>query len=217
MSTRRWLLGIPVVLAACWVFLWLNFHLVHDPMPIHFGPRGRPDSWATKSLGAAFALVGLGPGMLLLTGLAGVGITRLTADGAGERQRMLAREISPALAAYLFWLSAVIAVDVTGSLLGHHGPLGVLILVGGIILATGMFMWQLVRLHRRVDTVHPPSDADRRGRWGFFYDPEEPQMLVPREDGMNLAFNMARPGAWGVLGALLAIPTLITLLVFLAG
>ena len=217
MRTRTWYIGIPVVVAACWFFLWSTFHLVPDPMPIHIGPDGEPDGWTTKSLGSAFALVGFAPGIILLAGAGTVGLTRATAQDAGERQRMIAREMNPPVAAWLFWLATIIAVDVTGSLLGHSGPLTLLLMVGAMVLATVVFVRRMVHVHHRVDAAHPPSEKDRRGRWGVYYDPADPEMFMQIEDGMNMALNMARPGSWALVAGLLSVPTLIIVLAALAG
>ncbi|MDO5512707.1 DUF1648 domain-containing protein [Corynebacterium sp.] len=217
MSTRTWYLGIPAVVAVCLGYLWVNFHLVPDPMPVHFGPRGEPDAWATKSFASAAGLVALGPGLTLVTGVMSAGIIHAVAKEAGERQQMMSREINPLLASYLFWLSTVLAVAVTGSLLGHSGPLSVLLLIGLLVLVTVVFLWQLVRMHRRVDAAYPPSEKDRRGRWGFYWDPEDPEVFVSLEGGMNTSLNVARPAAWGILALLLALPALAIILAVLAG
>ena len=217
MSARTWYLGIPAAVAVCLVYLWVNFHLVPDPMPVHFGPRGEPDGWATKSFGSAVALVALGPGIVLLTGAASAGLTHAVAQDAGERQQMLSREIMPPLAAWLFWIATVISVGVTGSLLGHHGPLSSLFMVGSLVLVTVVFARQMVQVHRRVDAAYPPSEKDRRGRWGFYYDRDNPEVLVSLENGMNTALNLARPAAWAILAGLLVVPALLIVLVSVAG
>ncbi|MDO5671003.1 MAG: DUF1648 domain-containing protein [Corynebacterium sp.] len=217
MSARTWYLGIPAVVAVCLTYLWMNFHLVPDPMPIHFGPRGEPDGWATKSFGSATSLIALGPGIMLLTGAASAGVTHAVAQDAGERQQMLSKEMNPPLAAWLFWIATIIAVGVTGSLLGHHGPLGTLLLVGSLVLVTVVFGWQMVRVYRRVDAAYPPTEKDRRGRWGFYYNPDDPEVLVSLENGMSTTLNFARPAAWAIIGGLLIVPALLIVLVAVAG
>lgn len=217
MRTGGRYLGIGAVIAACWFWLWTNFHLVPDPMPVHVGPRGEPDAWATKSLGTALTLTALGPVMLLLSGLACTGLVTLAAREAGERQQILARGINPLLATYLFWLATVIAVGVTASLLGHHRPLGTLLMIGGLVLATGVFIVRLVRLQRRVNAVHPPGEKERRTRFGFYFNPDDPDTLVSLENGMTTTLNLARSGAWAVLAVLLALPLFAVILALLAG
>lgn len=217
MSTRTWFIGIPAVVAVCLIFLWVNFHLVPDPMPIHIGPSGEPDSWTRKSFGSAVVLISLAPAMLLLTGAASAGLTYAVARDAGERQRMLAREMMPSLAAWMFWMASGIAVGVTGSLLGHSGPLSSLVLVGFLLVVTAVFAWQMVRMRRRVDAQFPPGEREQRARFGFYYNPDDPETFVSLEIGLNTTLNFARPGAWAVLAGLLAVPTLIVILAVVAG
>lgn len=217
MRVWGWYLGIAAVLAACWFWLWTNFHLVPDPMPVHFTLGGEPDAWATKSFPSALSLTGLPAVILTAVGAASVGLTFATAREAGERQQLLAAELGPALSRWFFWLTALITVAVTASLLGHHGPLASLLLFGGLILSTVFFVVRLVRAQRRVNASHPPGEKERRARFGFYFNPDDPETVVSLENGMTTTLNFARPGAWGILAALLALPVFAILLGLLAG
>lgn len=203
MRVRGWYLGILAVLAACWGYLVLNFHLVADPMPTHFGLGGEPDGWSRKSLGTALGLVGMGPVILAVVGAGVSGLNHATARDAGERQQMSARLMNPVIAAWLFTLASLIAVGVTAGLLGHHGPLLSWSLLGGILLSTVVMAWRMRLVSRAVDAAHPPEEKEKRTRWGFYFNPEDPETMVSLENGSYTTLNFARPGAWGILAMLL--------------
>ena len=42
----------------------------------------------------------------------------------------------------------------------------------------------------------------------FYYNPDEPRLLVAKRYGAPWTFNFARPMAWVIVGAILATPTL---------
>ncbi len=217
MRVWGWYLGIGAVLASCWFWLWTNFHLVPDPMPVHVTLDGQPDAWATKSLPSAFSLTGLPTIMLAVVGAAAVGLTSLTAQEAGERQTMISAGLGPALSRWIFWISTLTVVAITTSLLGHHGPLSSLLLIGGFTLSTVFLVLRLRRLYRRVSAVYPPGEKEQQARFGFYWNRNDPDTVVSLENGMITTLNLARPGAWGILVLLLALPTLAIILGLLAG
>lgn len=203
MRVWGWYLGILAVLLGCWGYLVLNFHLVPDPMPTHFGLDGHPDGWSRKSLGTALGLAGMGPLILLVVGAGVSGLNNATARDAGERQQLSARLMSPVIAAWLFVLAAFIAIGVTAGLLGHHGPVVSWGLLGGILLATVVMAWRMRLVSRTVDAAHPPEGKEKRTRWGFYWNPDDPETMVSLENGSYTTLNFARPGAWGILAMLL--------------
>lgn len=217
MNIRGWFLGMAAVLAASWAFLAASFHLVPDPMPVHFGADGQPDGWEPKSLPGALALTGLPTFMLAFSGVASVGIIQLTAREAGERQRLLGRTVAAALARLFFWLTVILTVGITVSLLGHHGPLLPVLLIGGGALSLVGFAVQLSRGYRTVGATHPPGEKERHMRFGFYWNADDPDTVVSLENGMTTTLNFARPAAWGILALLLAPPTLAVILAIVAG
>jgi uncharacterized membrane protein len=212
-----WYLGILAVVLGCWGYLILNFHLVPDPMPTHFGPGGEADGWSRKSLGTALGLVGMGPVTLLVVGAGASGLNHALAREAGERQQLSARLMSPVLAAWLFVLATLIAVGVTVSLLGHHGPLTTWGLLGGMVLATVVMAWRIYLVNRAVDTAHPPGEKEKSSRWGFYFNPDDPETMVSLENGSYTTLNFARPGAWGILAMLLGPMIVLVIVAAVAG
>lgn len=203
MRVWGWYLGILAVLLGCWGYLSLNFHLVPDPMPTHFGMDGQPDGWSRKSLGTALGLVGMGPLILLVVGAGVSGLNHAIARDAGERQQLSARLMHPVLAAWLFAVATLLTVGVTLSLVGHHGPLVSWGLMGGILLATGAMAWRMRQIGRAVNAAYPPEEKEKRTRWGFYFNPDDPETIVSLENGSYTTLNFARPGAWGILAMLL--------------
>lgn len=217
MRVRGWYLGILAVLLCCWGYLVFNFHLVADPMPTHFGLGGEPDGWSRKSLGTALGLVGMGPVILAVVGAGVTGLNHVTARDSGQRQQLSARLMGPVIAAWLFVLAALIAVGVTVSLFGHHGPLVSWGLLGGILLATGVMAWRMRLVGRTVNAAYPPEGKEKRTRWGFYFNPDDPETMVSLENGSYTTLNFARPGAWGILAMLLGPVIVLVTVAALAG
>lgn len=217
MRTGGWYLGLLAVLVGCWAYVWNNFHLVPDPMPVHYGPGGEPDAFEARSLRGAVIHIALGPVMIAAAGAAAAGIIHATAQQAGARQKALAARLNPAVARFMALVGAGIAVAVTLSLLGWHGPFMTATMIGLPILLCIDLGLSLSRVYRKVNAEYPPGEKEKRVRYGIYYNADDPETLVSLENGMSTTLNFARPGAWALLAALLAPVVLITVLALLAG
>jgi uncharacterized membrane protein len=55
-------------------------------------------------------------------------------------------------------------------------------------------------------TVHDPIDDSTNYKFGFYHNPDDKRILVPKRlRFMGYTFNFARPESWVIVGAILAI------------
>jgi uncharacterized membrane protein len=213
-----WLLyllaALPPLIAA--VALGVSYDDIPDPMPVHWGFTGEPDSWEPKSMGTVLAGILLGPGICVTVLLCSAGLVKLESGNAfgpgGARTATDAlrswhelRVMQPLLGWYTVWLS----LSLTAMMVGLNGPwawlgggvAGWLDALGrvGMVAATG---WLLVVMGRRGDeiaAVYPPADGRRR-KWLICVDaPGIDSIMVAGSNGSNYTFNTATRG--GRIGA----------------
>lgn len=225
-----WYLGILAVICLSLGALWAGFGAVPDPMPVHWGPAGEPDRFTDKSLGSAFGLVALGPGILLVTGAGSAAMINWRAREADNayptrtareinRARLSANLQQPVLGAWMLLLAALVTFAVTGSLLGWlSGYLSTVVIFGGVLATMVWFFLRMRKVTLRVDETHPPEEPGQKLKWGMiYYNPDDERAVVDLEGGSMTTFNFARPAAWGILAALLAPMALIVVLAVVAG
>ena len=46
----------------------------------------------------------------------------------------------------------------------------------------------------------------------FYYNPDDPRLIVPNWTGLPFTLNFARPAAWAISGTILAIVTVLAVL-----
>ena len=116
-----------------------------------------------------------------------------------------------ALAGLLFWLGFFFSNCVLRSVAG--GIASVVVLLAVLL---GCAFWQQKTLHKLEDsvaevTVEAVPERDSKWKWGCYYDPADPRILVPkRVASMGWTINLGRPagkaifaGIWVLIAAIL--------------
>lgn len=218
-----WYGALAAVTAVALAVLWAGFDSIPDPMPVHWGPGGQPDSFVDKSMGAVLTLVGLGPTVLVAAGAGSAALIQSQARDAGfpergarelNRRRLGANLQQPALGALMFGLGSLVVASMTGSLLGWVGGVSLsVLLIGGVLVLLGWFFLRVRRIGEYLDEVYPPENPRERLKWGMFYfNPDDERTVIEMDGAGMTTFNFARPAAWGILGALLAPMVLVVVL-----
>ncbi|MGI5230602.1 DUF1648 domain-containing protein [Actinoallomurus sp. CA-142502] len=220
-----WPWAVPaVVLALATVIIGI---VAYPDMParlaMHFGPAGRPDRYAAKSFVSAFGpVVTQVASTILLLAVAGAALhsrAQLDAEDpqAAPRHRQFVAATTRALlvlaactgVTFLFgslanWqlisppASVVTALNVVPGVLGAAAVLVVAIRFG----QGGSRLRLAGSAAGRARTVN--REDDRLYRLGiFYYNPDDPAMLVPKRFGIGWTLNMARPATWVIFGLLL--------------
>lgn len=218
----KWV-GATAASTAVMVAVLVTFYYpqLPDPMPVHWNAAGQPDNFEPKSLGRFLGLTLLGPGILLLSMVATMGLisvqsTSITSMGGAKTPEEAHRTwhsyriVQGNMGWYLFLLNLLIMVMLTRSYGGNTSRFEVPLGLGLILVLTGVFIVQQLRQQREVEKEYP-RPADEQGKWwGMFYnDPADPRILVDTGSGSNFTFNIGRPLGRVLAVLLLGLPVLL--------
>ena len=181
--------------------MYLNAHWADIPQrfPIHFNVHGNPDGWSTKTVKGVYGILFLGglQQCLFLFLIYGIKTGTRRAVPGSPRMRFMKANIWMLL--ILQWLLGILFGCI--SLLPILGSKPAGWLIGGFTIAlVGIvmgFTFYMVKLQAQ------PSDSentpDSSWIWGgmFYYNPEDPALLVEKRFGIGYTFNMANRISWG--------------------
>ena len=210
-----WELLHVVVVASLAAFALLAYDRLPDQIPMHAGLDGTVNSYAEKSLGSVMF-----PAMVA----AFMGATMAFAHWAILRSKRPIDPAAPATSALAYGLFArieslvllvgglvlniVMGVSFFLSTMGTItlGTAGVLITIA-TLLFTGAEIWVSVVLGqsgsrmaaelRTTDEVSRDDDAFWKAG-GFYFNPNDPSIFVPKRFGVGWTINCASPAAWAV-------------------
>jgi len=171
--------------------------------PIHWGFDGQPNGWSTRSLGGVF-------GPLLLGAAICAALTAfrlLPLRSAGQRAALRVNLVAE------YCIALAIGVSVW-----HPGePPNFRILVFGILFPSILVALLAVRFARRApEAGHSQPQSANPWRAGVFYvNADDPALWVPKRTGLGWTLNFARPLAWVVMAAILAVAAGIPLVAML--
>lgn len=218
----KWV-GATVASTAVMLAVLVTFYYpqLPDPMPVHWNAAGQPDNFEPKSLGRFLGLTMLGPGILILTMLATMGMvslqsTSVTGMGGAKtpaeahRTWHSYRIVQGNMGWYLFVLNLLILLMLARSYGGNASrfelPLSMVLIFG----LTALFIAQQLRQQREVEKQYPrPAEEQAKWRGIFYHDPEDPRLLVDTGSGSNFTFNIGRPAGKALAGLLLGFPVLL--------
>lgn len=218
------------LLAASAAYLWAHWQQIPLRFPVHWGLSGMPNRWAVRDAASVyFPLLSMAVALLPLTLLL-YGIThwvrQIHAGGlAGARESRFRRTASVIL------LAAEYSIALQGSWIALH-PLLPNPRLGGVagavmlllpLLVVIIAVIALVRLGQggsrsvsaaesQPTSAEPVGDRtdDRYWRLGVFYfNRDDPAVLVEKRFGIGYTVNFARPMSWTIL---LVIALLVALL-----
>ena len=217
--------GPFLVLAAAALCLWLNWDRIPATIAIHWGARGLPNGWASKSVLSVFG--GLFIGILVCLLLGSLcwaivhGVRRINSSGsAAVREARFVRAISFVLVGAEYWAALLVGLLALAALRqDQHRPLD---MFGAIIVAETLFVGSILylcyrtgqggsRLRTASDTAKPnPDDEPVGGRtpdecWKlglFYFNSDDPALFVEKRFGVGWTLNFANPRCWLVIGAI---------------
>ncbi|HWF19656.1 MAG TPA: DUF5808 domain-containing protein [Verrucomicrobiae bacterium] len=217
--------GPFLILAVFAICLWLNWDRVPARFPIHWGLDGKPNGWGVKSFGSVFGIWITSVFLCLFI----CGIQYMTVYGAvtarinnvrdGMPQARFVRAISWFLLGVEYWLALLVGLL---SLLplrsSQQLPLPIIwpILLGQTLIIATIFIiayrmgqggWRLQTEGEKINAdACPIGDRTPDECWKlgvFYFNRTDPALFVEKRFGVGWTLNMARPGAWAFLGAIL--------------
>ncbi len=197
--------------------MYLNIHWADIPLrfPIHFDAAGNPNGWSTKSVKGVYGILLFG-GLLqcvFLFLIYGIKTGTRRAVPGSPRMRFMTANI---------WM-LIILQWLLGILFGYISLLPVMTskpagwLIGGftmVVVGISMgFTVYIVKLQGQA--TESENTPDSSWIWGglFYYNPEDPALLVEKRIGIGYTFNMANRMSWGFF-AIVALVVLLPMVLF---
>lgn len=210
--------GPFALLAACAGYLATHWRSIPARLVMHWGIDGQPDRWAQRTFGAVFLPVIVAAGVLLAMTLLLYGMTHwlrpIHAGGLeGEHESRYRRTASILLLVLEYWIAVLFSWLGVRPLLPHafqQPPVGFAVVPGLIaVTASAILLW-LGQGGSRIPPAQPSDPRspipigdrteDRFWRLGVFYfNRDDPSVLVEKRFGIGYTVNFARPVAWLIL------------------
>lgn len=222
--------GPFALLAATAGYVGTHWAQVPARLVMHWNIHGQPDRWATRSVGTVFLPVLIATAILsaltlLLYGMAHW-LRPIYAGGPqGEHELRFRRTTSILLLAMEYWIAVLCSWLALRPLLPiafQRPPVAFAILPGLIAVATTAVLMWLGQGGSRVPSVQPAQTdsttpvgdrtEDRFWKLGVFYfNRDDPSVLVEKRFGIGYTMNFAHPVAWVILLLVLLVPVAVSL------
>jgi uncharacterized membrane protein len=193
---------IMVICAAALIFS--HWDQLPDPMPVHWDLFGNPNGWLPKTpvvvFGYISSIAGICVVMTLPAGAMLYSSRRINSTGAAAREERRFRWVGIAalLAAdYLSASTAFLPLNAHASMVfGVTAFLSVIVIVGSLeMVRRGQAGARLAPVHS--DRVVSDRTPDECWKWGmFYYNPDDPALIVEKRFGIGWTLNFAHRGAW---------------------
>jgi uncharacterized membrane protein len=217
--------GPFVLLAACAAYLWIHRTEIPGRFAIHRGAFGQPDRWTARSFIITYVLsiAGLLTALtLILYGIAHW-VRPIHAGGPeGARELKFRRTAAAMLLAVEYFIT--LRIMWIALIQVHHnlkaGPPGMLIALLPLffVLVVVVMLARLGQGGSRVPAAHespsstsaaPVGDRTPDCYWKlgiFYFNPDDPAVIVEHRFGLGYTLNFARPITWIILSLVLMGP-----------
>jgi len=221
-SPGGWLLQVGpfAILAAAAIFLRMNWARIPEIFPIHWGIDGRPNGWSVRTPAGVYGPLMMGASIIAGLALVTYGVLHearvVRVPGAPSQTRDLPHQVGYFLSGIEYFLAVVFAFV---SLMPLMGPPNIaFLLIFPIVLIAVVFVaaHQLNQKSARTlpaavlpgaDGVFGDGTLDQHWKLGiFYYNPDDPALMVEKRLGIGYTLNFARGRAWLILVLLLVIP-----------
>ena len=213
--------GPLVFVAAAAVYAWQRWESLPDRIVVHWGLSGA-DRWVERTPSSVAVFLGALGGFCLTSALLAYGISnwsrRIHVSGERAKNESAFRKLSLILLLgmpYLVVIPAILFSFAPNLATAQFWPvIGVSI---GLVAIVALFVMGQggSRLETSTETDVPVGDHTPDSAWKlglFYYNPDDPALVVEKRFGIGYTFNMARPAAWLLLGVMLAPIVLIAVL-----
>lgn len=217
-----WLLQVGpfAILAAAAIFLRMNWARIPEIFPVHWGIDGQPNGWSVRTPMGVYGPLMMGAAIIAGLGLVTYGVLHearvVRVPGAPSHSRDLPHQVGYFLSGIEYFLAVVFAFVALMPLVGPPKIAFVLILPLVLIAVVFAAAHQLnqTRAHAVRAAALPGADGvfgdgtlDQHWKLGiFYYNPDDPALMVEKRFGIGYTLNFARGRAWLVLALVTVIP-----------
>ena len=202
-----WLLypAALLILAGCFAYGATIYDSLPDTVPTHWGGSGQPDAWAEKSFGSVFLPLLIGAGLILFLALIAAAVPlmvpaeqRATVWERYRREGMIRGTIA-AMGGVGVLLACILGyLTVNGWRNPEQVALWPALTGTGLLLAAVVAAYALAsRWARRTALArgtHPTEEEQAEDRlWvagGFYNNPDDPHVLVPKRSGSGTGMTV---------------------------
>jgi len=218
--THPWLEALILLLVgAAFVLLVHYYPRLPERMPVHWGPSGAPDAWASKSFASVFFLPVLGVYLYAFFLVLKRDIThaKMTLPAAHTEEFLRGKEsylsanlrlidwTRASVALLFFDITLLMLTTTVGELSRYRRIVSVALWVTVAVMLAGIvyFIRRMKRINDRLRRVagewyvQRPAD-ERHWRHGglTYYNPDDPALVVEKLVGYGYTLNMAHRGVW---------------------
>ncbi len=172
----------------CLVYLWSVYQQLPERYPVHWGISGEPDRWVAKSLAAVLL-----PGAIGLVVMGVMAASALMFEKSQHEDRRAAAPWMVGLEWTLGWLFATIV-------LLPVMPSSVWMILAPVAVILGLAI--------KLSMYSSSAPAAPRECWKlgiFYYNPEDPDLMVEKRSGLGYTLNFAHRASWWLMGGLLVL------------
>lgn len=189
-SFRPWLWVLPfLALALTAVYLHAHWSQLPASFPVHWGPEGQPNRWASRDWQGVYGPLMMGAGMnVFLLGLAWL-FARLSRKTVMRRVTVRMTELLLYPVTFTFILVALLPLVRLPLWLG---PAVMAVSIAAVLY----WSYRQISAPASADAV-PEPQSDSYWKAGIFYfNPNDPAIFVAKRVGIGYTMNFANKWAW---------------------
>ncbi len=221
-----WLLqaGPFAILGAAAIYLHAHWEQIPEIFPVHWGIDGQPNGWAGRTPMGVYGPLIMGAAVVAGLSLITYAVLRearvvRVPGSAPSHGRDFPHQVGYFLSGMEYFLAIVLSFAAMTPLLGP--PNIAFVLIGSIALIVIVFVAAHHLNQVRAQEIDPSTfqsesgvfgdgTLDRYWKWGMFYfNPDDPALLVEKRFGIGYTMNFARGQAWIILALTLLVPVAI--------
>jgi uncharacterized membrane protein len=217
-----WLLqaGPFAILGAAAIYLRAHWDQIPEIFPVHWGIDGQPNGWSGRTPMGVYGPIVMGLAMLAGLALITYGVLRearvVRVPGAPSHGKDFPHQVGYFLSGIEYLLALLFSFVALLPLLGPPNIAFVLISTIVVIAAVFIAAHHLNEVHAHpisavvlpgADGVFGDGTLDEHWKLGvFYYNPDDPALLVEKRFGIGYTMNFARPLSWLITVLILFVP-----------
>lgn len=195
-------------------YLWSHYDELPARFPVHFNAAAQADRWVEKTPGAVFMVpvIAACALVLMLAILLMIEYRSRLSRGAAAAKR---RRLNMNMLLVVMWIVSFLTT--TAALLPVIPPaLGARLMwfsVAGLLLAVVGFAIPMIRMSTEASDEGDETPAECWKMGMFYYNPNDPSLMVEKRCGLGYTLNFANRAAWVLMAVVVLIPLLIVFFV----
>jgi Family of unknown function (DUF5808)/Domain of unknown function (DUF1648) len=212
--------GPFAILAAAAIYLRTHWDQIPEIFPVHWGVDGQPNGWSTRTPIGVYGPLIIAAAMVAGLALITYGMLRearvVCVPGARSHGRDFPHQVGYFLAGLEYFLALTLSFVAMIPLLGP--PNIAFVLLGSIALIAVAFEAAHRLNQARAHSIGAETPQGAAGVFGdgtlnehwkmgkFYFNPNDPALLVEKRFGIGYTLNFARGIAWLIMALLVFVP-----------